>query len=291
MAHRLTRRGIAGVVAVSTAMWLPTLISPAEAQTNAAGNAAGNESTFDRVQRTKILRIAVLPGQLPYFQKDLATGEWSGASIDMARDIAKVFAASLEYAESTNANSVLDLQVNKIDLAFALNPTPSRALSIRFTHPVMIHPYGCVARKGFSPATWADINKPDIRIIVDLGSLHETTARRFAPTAQITAYKTPDEAYLAFQGGRADVIIQAAMVGLSALGKNPGLGTFHLLGNPSVALPSNLGVRREPDTRFVEVLDAWIDMNRGTGQIREWLIAGIEKTGAKREDIPAELSF
>ena len=64
-----------------------------------------------------------------------------------------------------------------------------------------------------------------------------------------------------------------------------------LLGGPTVALPSCLGVRREADTRFVEVVDAWLDMNRGTGQIREWMLAGLEKVGAKREDIPAELSF
>ena len=87
------------------------------------------------------------------------------------------------------------------------------------------------------------------------------------------------------------MMIQAAMVGLSALGRNPNLGTYRLLTNPQVALPSNLGVRREPDTRFVEVIDAWIDMNRGTGQIREWLIGGIEKTGIKREAIPPELTF
>ncbi len=281
MTQRVTRRLMAAGAALLPAA---ALISQANAQT-------ANESTFERVQRTKILRIAVLPGQLPYFQKDLATGEWSGASIEMAKDIAKVFGATLEYVESTYGNSVLDLQANKIDLAFALNPTPARALSIRFTHPVMIHPYGCIARKGFAPVTWADIDKPDVKIIVDIGSLHEVAARRFASKAEITGFKTPDEAYLAMQGGRGDVMIQAAMVGLSALGRNPNLGTYRLLTNPQVALPSNLGVRREPDTRFVEVIDAWIDMNRGTGQIREWLIGGIEKTGIKREAIPPELTF
>ena len=51
------------------------------------------------MRRTKTLRIAALPGELPYFQKDLATGEWSGACIDMAKDIAKVFDAQLEYVE------------------------------------------------------------------------------------------------------------------------------------------------------------------------------------------------
>ncbi len=285
MTQRVTRRLLAGGAALLPA----ALIGPANAQSS--GNPAGNESTFERVQRTKILRIAVLPGQLPYFQKDLATGEWSGASLEMAKDIAKVFDTKLEYIESTYGNSVLDLQANKIDLAFALNPTPARALSIRFTQPVMIHPYGCIARKGFNPTTWADINKPDVRVIVDIGSLHEVSARRFAPKAEITGFKTPDEAYLAMQGGRGDVMIQAAMVGLSALGRNPNLGTYRLLTTPQVALPSNLGVRREPDTRFVEVINAWIDMNRGTGQIREWLIAGIEKTGIKPEAIPPELTF
>jgi polar amino acid transport system substrate-binding protein len=127
--------------------------------------------------------------------------------------------------------------------------------------------------------------------VVDLGSLHETAARRFAPKATITAFKTRDEAILALQSGRADVDVLAAMLGITALAKNPQLGTYRLLGNPTVALPSCLGLRREADTRFVEVINAWVDMNRGTGQIREWMIAGIEKTGAKREDIPPDLSF
>lgn len=117
--------------------------------------AEGNESTFERVKRIGTLRIAALPGELPYFTKDLATGEWKGAAIEFARDIAKVFDAKLEYIESTYGGSVLDLQSNKIDLAFALGPTPQRALSIAFTRPFFNHPYGCLAKKGFNPATWA----------------------------------------------------------------------------------------------------------------------------------------
>ena len=35
-----------------------------------------------------------------------------------------------------------------------------------------------------------------------------------------------------------------------------------LLTEPLVALPSCLGVQREPDTRFKEVVDAWVDMAR-----------------------------
>src|SRR5215472_1353085 len=154
------------------------------------------ESTIDRIKRAKVLRIAALPGEAPYFNKDIASGTWSGMCIEMAKDIAGVFEAQVEYIESTYGNSVLDLQANKIDLAFSLNPTPKRALVIDFTHPILMHGFGMVTRKGFTAKTWSDINKPDVRVVCDLGSVHETSARRFAPKSQITAYKTRDECVL-----------------------------------------------------------------------------------------------
>jgi polar amino acid transport system substrate-binding protein len=280
MTTPLGRRSLAGAAALLSVTWLAS----AQAQT-------ANESTFDRIRRTKTLRIAALPGELPYFQKDITSGEWSGACIDMSKDIAKVFDAQVAYVESTYGNSVLDLQSNKIDLAFALNPTPARALSIGFTHPMIVHPFGCVARKGFDPSTWDDLNKPEIRVVYDIGSLHETAAKRYCPKAQLTGYKTRDDCTLALQSGRADAHILAAILGLSAIGKNPSLGSYHLLNNPLVALPSCLGIQREPDTRFADVINAWIDFNRGTGQIREWLLDGLAKFGVTREQVPATLSF
>jgi polar amino acid transport system substrate-binding protein len=274
MTNSFSRRGMG--LGLGLAAMVPTvsMIGSAQAQT-------GHESTFDRVTRTKVLRIAALPGSMPYFQKDISTGEWSGSAVSMAKDIAKIWDAKLEYIESTYGNSVLDLQSNKIDLAFALNPTPARALSIGFTLPVITHPYGCIAKKGFLPSTWDDINKPEIRVVCDLGSLHETCARRFAPKSQITALKSPDDAILFLQSGRADVNILAAMLGLSALGKNPTLGTYRLLSGPLVALPSNLGVQREPDTRFVEVINAWIIHSRmdDPGAGRRWRQAQRHSTG------------
>ena len=280
----LSRRGLAALGAAGLpAAALAALASPARAQ--------GVESTVDRIQRTRTLRISALPGELPYFSKDLATGEWKGAAVDFATDIAKVFDAKLEYVEGTYASSVLDLQANKVDVAFALNATPARALAIGFTQPFFVHAYGCLAKQGFDPKTWDDLNKPDIRICCDIGSLHETAARRYAPRAQLTAYKTRDEATLAFQSGRADAFILAALLGLSTIGRNPALGPFHLLTGPLVALPSNFGVRREPDTRWVDVLNAWIQFNRGTGQIREWLIAGLALNNVTKDQVPAEVTF
>jgi polar amino acid transport system substrate-binding protein len=280
MTLAMGRRGLAGAAA------LLALASPGAARAQGSG-----ENTFDRVRSSKILRIAALPGELPYFVKDITTGEWSGACIDMAKDIAKVFDAKLEYVESTYGNSVLDLQSNKVDLAFALNPTPARALSIAFTHPMIIHPFGCVARKGLVPKTWDDINKPEIKIVFDIGSLHETAAKRYCQKAQLTGFKDRNECLLNMQSGRADVHILAAILGLSEVAKNPNVGSYYLLSDPTVALPSCLGLQREPDTRFREVIDAWLDMARGSGQIRDWMLQGLAKVGVQPDQVPATLTF
>lgn len=281
MTNHVGRRALAGAAALLPA---GAIMSGARAQTT-------SESTFDRIRRTKVLRVAGLPGALPYFDKDIVTGKYSGACVDMANDIAKVFGAQVTYLDSTYGNSVLDLQSNKIDLAFALNPTPQRALSIGFSHPDIIHPFGCLAKHGLNPKTWDDLNKPNIRISFDIGSLHEVAARRYCPKAQLMGFQTTDQCLLALQTGHVDVEILAALLGLAAVGRNPSLGPYHLLADPTVALPSSLGVQFESDSRFLVVLNAWIDFNRGTGQIREWLLDGLSKFGVKRDQVPAELTF
>jgi polar amino acid transport system substrate-binding protein len=262
-----------------------------EAQAQTPGPASGGESTLDRVQRTKTLRIAALPGEAPYFNKDLATGAWSGMCIDMAKDIAGVFDGKVEYLESTYGNSVLDLQSGKIDLAFSLNPTPKRALVIDFTHAFYLHGFGMVGKKGFKASTWGELNKPEVKIAVDIGSVHELSARRFAPNATIIGFKMRDECILAVQSGRADCVILAVNLGLTAVKKNPQLGEFQMLHGPRVQLPTCMGIHIEPDKRWRDFLNAWVDFNRGTQQIREWLYGGLAINGVKPEDIPADVEL
>lgn len=252
---------------------------------------ASTESTFDRVKQSKVLRVAALPGESPYFNKNIATSEWTGMAVEMAKNIATSFDAKVEYLESTYGNSVLDLQSGKIDLAFALNPTPQRALVIGFSRPVFMHGFGTVAKKGFEPKTWGDLNKPDIRIAVDIGSVHELAARNFASKGEIIGLKTRDECVLAVQTGRADCVILAVILGLTAVKKNPALGKYIVLRDPFVQLPNCMGVRYEVDKRWRDFLDNWADYNRGAAQIRKWMIDGLALNGVMPEDIPSEVGF
>lgn len=255
-----------------------------------AGTAAAQtppaEATIDRIRRTGVLRIAALPGEMPFFHKDLATGEWSGVAIDMAKSIATPFNARLEYVEFTYANSVLDLQANKVDLAFALNPTPQRALAIGFTHAYYMHPFGFVARRGFAARTWDDLNRPEVRVVSLIGSLTDVLLARYAPKAQVLGAKQGDDAVLLMQAGRADCIMYALIQALSVSARAPMLEEVTLLQAPSVALPSAMGVQMEPDRRWRDYLNSWADYNTGTRQVGAWMRQSLLAMGVKAESIP-----
>jgi len=280
----LSRRLFAASVAATASV-------PAMLASTARAEAQPAESTLERIKSAKLLRIAALPGEAPYFNKDLATGAWSGMCIDMTKDLAKIFDAKVEYVESTYGNSVLDLQSGKIDLAFSLNPTPLRALVIDFTHPFYLHGFGMVGRKGFTATNWADLDKPEVKIAFDIGSVHEISARRFASHATLIALKTRDDCILAVQSGRADCVILAVNLGLTAVKKNPSLGQFQMLHQPRIQLPTCMGVRKESNKDWRDFLNAWVDYNRGIQQIREWLYGGLAISGVKPEDIPADVEL
>jgi len=252
--------------------------------------APGQGSTMSRVMSSGTLRVAGLVGEEPYFRKDLAKGEWSGFCIDMARDIADNLGVKLEILESTWGNSVLDLQANKIDISFGLNPTPKRALVIAFSEPLFHNTFAVVTRKGFSPSTWAELNDSKVKIAVDLGSSHELIARRFAPRANITALKTRDEAILATQSGRADCFVATIFLGLVALKKNPQLGKF-IMPRPYVQAQVCAAVQYDTDGRFRDFLGAWAVFNRSNGQSRLWIVDALDKMGVAQSSIPPEVTF
>lgn len=216
-------------------------IAAGSSQDKASAQSAASVSTLDRIKQKGVLRVAVIVGQEPYFHKDLATGQWSGACVEMANDIAAKLSAKVETVESTWGNQILDLQGDKVDLAFAVNPTPERALVINFSTPILIHSFTVITKKGFAkPQTWADINKPEVKIAIDIGSTHDTIARRYCPKATILGFKNRDEAILAVATGRADCNVSLAVLAVSTLKKNPNLGDL-AIPRPLLTLSTNMG--------------------------------------------------
>ncbi|WP_104493326.1 transporter substrate-binding domain-containing protein [Paracoccus denitrificans] len=279
--RRLVQLAAAGSVAAAGGM----AAGASQAQAQAAS------STLAKIRAAKKLRVAALVGEPPYFVKSAVTGEWSGACVEMAKDIAKLLEVEIEFVDSTYGNSVIQLQTDKVDIAMSLTPTPVRSLSVDFSKSYFLHGYGLVAPENVSISTWAGLNNPDIKVAVDLGSTQEMAARRFAPKANITAFATRDEVMLALQTKRVDCAVFAALLGMTAVKKNPNIGKFSMLTEPVIGLPACLAIPKEENADWKSFLDVWVEYNRGIGQMTEWLTNGMKLAGVEPEDIPADVKL
>ncbi len=275
------RRVVLGALALAAAAWG----APAWAQ------ATADMATWERIASTKTLRIAAVAGGAPNYQKDLVTGQWSGIMIDLANNLATKLGAKLEISETTWGNAVLDLQSNKIDIFFGLNPTPQREKVIAFSQPLYNNAYSLIAKKSYTPKTWEEMDTPDVTIAVDVGSSYDNLVTAMYTKAKILRFERSADATLAVQTGRADV--QPLVVTLSAgiVKKNPGIGQV-VVPQPIKGTSTNAGLRMETDQRWRAYVDEWIADLRKTDTINTIVLGNLDKLmNIKREEIPAIVSF
>ena len=248
------------------------------------------EPNLARILRTRRLRVGAPLGEEPYFYKNSGTGQWSGFLVAMAGDLAAALGVELAIVETNWAEMVTDLHTGKIDLAYGPSPTAQRAMFADFSTPLFHDTYAILARKGFAPKSWTELNVPESLVAVDTGSAREEAVRRFAGNAAITGFKTREEALLAVQSGRADCFVATVFFAMAALKKDPQIGelivpTSQLRAGRCPAVPY------DDDRRFRGVVDAWSEDNRGIGQIRNWIMAGLADLGIEPSDLPAGVSF
>lgn len=248
--------------------------------------AQDGKSTIDQIRERGVLRVPAIVNEDPYFNKDPRNGEWHGFVIDMARDIAKTLDVELEVVESSWANSILDVQSGKADIALALTALPKRALSIAFSSPTYYNSFVIVSPKAeLADATWASLNDPQYTIAVDLGSAQDLISQQYLPKANVLRFKTRDEAIVAVATGKADAIINTVLNGMVMTKRNAALGTV-IVPTPVLSSPSVIGMSYDADEQFKSFISAWADYNRRVGNNQTWIVNGLEPFGIGLEDLP-----
>lgn len=257
----------------------------------AAAPAVAQQSTIDQIKERGVLRVPAILNEDPYFNKDPRTGEWRGFVIDMAGDIAKTLGVELEVVESTWANSILDVQSGKADIALALTALPSRALSIAFSSPTYYNSFVIVSPKPeLASATWASLNDPSVTIAVDLGSAQDLITQQYLPKANVLRFKTRDEAILAVATGKADAIINTVLNSLVMIKRNAALGEV-FVPEPVLSSPSVIGINYNADEQFKSFISAWADYNRRVGNNQTWIVNGLAPFEIGLEDLPENFNL
>ncbi|MCC6471135.1 MAG: transporter substrate-binding domain-containing protein [Alphaproteobacteria bacterium] len=256
--------------------------------TTAADAQQKTESTWDQIKRTGKVRMGVFDYP-PYYVRDKASGEWKGAMVEMGQDIAKELDVKFEAVEVGGwGEVVLALQSNKIDFHPALQATPKRATSIDFAGPIYWIEWVTVNNPKFKGKTWADYNKPEVKVAVMTGSADEVILRKMAPKATRVEMKELSQIILAVSSGRADAFTTTVLSSMIAKSKNPDLGEF-VNPEPRVALPGYIGLRMEEDNRWQKFLDRWAEWNILLGYNEQRLLGSLGTAGIT--EIPPTVSF
>jgi len=271
------RNMLAGLAAVAAALSL--------------GQAAEAQGTVNQIRDRGVLRVAGIPTEAPYFVRDIRTGEWSGFVVDMAADMAETLGVQLEMVESSWANSILDIQSGRVDVAFALTALPTRALSIYFSEPTYYNSFVIVSPNAeLATASWAELNSPDITIAVDTGSAQDNIARAYLPRANMLRFQTRDEAVIAVATGRADALINTVLNSMVMRSRNPAIGDVYVP-EPRLSSPSVIGVNYDADEQFKVFVSAWANYNRQMGNNQTWIVGGMEPFGITMDDLPPGFDF
>lgn len=237
------------VALVSAAAALPT-----QAQT----------STLQKIRQSGELRIGVAPGE-PWYFRDVSSGQWSGLGVLIGEQVAKALNVKLVPVETTWGNSVAALQSGQIDVMFVLDATDERKKALDFpSNPLLWYAQGVLAKDGLIAKNWSDLDKPEVRIGVALGTATDRDLTKRLTHAKIERFTNTDETVAAFMSGRVDAIgfyHPALVIAYSKIRK----GKVQIP-QPVVALPTSAGIRREADPAFREFLDGEIAKLYTSGQ-------------------------
>lgn len=264
-----------------------TVAAAAALFTVGAEVAQAQQGTIDAIRERGVLRIPGILNEPPYFARDPRSGEWTGFVIEMGRDMASVLGVELEVVESSWANSILDVQSGRVDLAFALTALPTRALSVAFSEPTYYNSFVIVSpNEALAGLSWAELNSPDYTIAVDLGSAQDNIARAYLPNANMLRFQTRDEAVIAVATGRADALINTVLNATVMRSRNNAIGEVYVP-EPVLSSPSVIGMNYSADDQFRSFVSAWANFNRRMGNNQTWIVGGLEPFGITLENLPA----
>ncbi|VXC27364.1 ABC transporter substrate-binding protein [Pseudomonas sp. 8Z] len=252
---------------------------------------ADSETSLARVERTKTLRVGAVNGAVPYFSKNLVSGEWAGFGPDFAKNLADEMGVKVEYVETTWGNAVLDLQSNKIDVMFGMAETPARKEMVNFSKPIFQNTYTMVCKPGYPEKTWEQFNAPDAKISVDVGSSMDNFVTSMLPKANISRLENTSAATMALQSGRVDCQVLVVLLAQPLLKKLPNIGSIQVP-EPVLSAPVTIGMQKEADNGFRDAVNNWLAKEQKSGAVRQVVLDNMQKlAGVEPESFPASVKF
>lgn len=171
-------------------------------------SAQQTDSRLYQVTKAGKLRVCQYPLYYSISFRNPKTGVIEGIDADLSKELAKELGVELEIVESSFGTFIADLQAGKCEIGmFGIGATLSRAQAVAFSKPYLLTSIYAVVRKGGPVATWADIDKPGVRVSVMLGSYIEPFMKDYLEQAELVVIAPPATREAELMANRAEVIM------------------------------------------------------------------------------------
>ncbi len=166
-------------------------------------------SRLDKVLASRKIHVCIWPDYYGISLSNPRSGKLEGIDSDMALELGKDLAVSVEFVDSSFSKLIPDVTGGRCDIAmFGVAVTPARAKKLRFTQPTMATDIYAITSVGNRRIrTWADIDKAGTVVAVIKGTLHEPVMRERLKAASLLVLDTPMAREEEVLAGRADVFM------------------------------------------------------------------------------------
>jgi chorismate mutase-like protein len=171
-------------------------------------------SRLDEILERGVLRVGTTGDYKPFTYRAAGGQRFIGLDVALAADLAQSLGVKLEIVPTTWGTLMTDLGTDRFDLAAGgISVSLERQKTAWFSLPTVRDGKTPIARCGDARkyATLADIDRPEVRLIVNPGGTNERFARAHAPHATLTVFPDNVTIFDRIVAGDADVMITDAI--------------------------------------------------------------------------------
>lgn len=258
----LSRRCLSLSAVAVLAACLLTLACGGGATRSAAPN---DDEIWDRVQRTKTLRVAMVLQFPPQFYRDPQTREPAGYDVEMLKLMAKDLGVELQIEDMDFTGSVPSLIAGRVDLiANGLVNTPERAKTIQFTEPYVPYQLIAMIQKNGGIVDGAQLNQPGRTVSVLLGSTSHELAKLLFPRAEIRALDRQEACMLEVSSRKSDACLMERYLAIPYVRNNPQTTALLNADKPFAVQYGCLAIRYG-SPRFLYWVNNWLRYYKASG--------------------------
>ena len=174
------------------------------------------------------IRIGTTGDYIPMSWLNPATGDYEGIDAELSRIIAESLGVEIEFVPTTWPTLSADMQADKFDIALcgiSRNFVRARTMAMSDAYGEGLFGKTILCRKNDAQKfkTLADLNRPDVRVMINPGGTNEKFARANLPRAKLIVHEDNADIPIQIADGKADIMITETVEAVSWVKREPRL--------------------------------------------------------------------